>query len=57
MHKKLLRPGKTDTLVEDCSKTRKTFGFNPRTRYKDIVKIMVEHDMEEVEHEFKIKNL
>lgn len=41
---KLLRPGKTSTLVADFAKATKAFGYEPKVRYKDLVKIMVEHD-------------
>lgn len=47
--KKLLRPGKTDILEGDTSKAKKTFGFNPKVRFKELVKIMVEHDLNELE--------
>jgi len=49
----LLRPGKTDTLIGDSSKAKKAFGFNPKTRFKDIVKIMVDYDLKEIEKELK----
>ncbi len=41
---KLLRPGKTSTLVADYSKAKKAFGYEPKVKYKDLVKIMVEYD-------------
>ncbi len=41
---KLFRPGKTSTLIADYSKAKKTFGYEPKVKYKDLVKIMVEHD-------------
>ena len=45
--KKLLRPGKTDELVGDFSKAKNVFGYKPKVRFKDLVKIMVEHDLNE----------
>jgi GDPmannose 4,6-dehydratase len=44
---KLLRPGKTSTLIADYSKAQKTFGYEPKVKYKDLVRIMVEHDQKE----------
>ena len=41
---KLFRPGKTSTLIADYSKAKKAFGYEPKVKYKDLVKIMVEYD-------------
>ncbi len=49
--KKLLRPGKTDPLLGDYSKARKAFGYKPKVKFKELVKIMVEHDLMEAEQE------
>jgi len=49
--KKLLRSGKTDVLEGDTSKAQKAFGFNPKVKFKELVKIMVESDIKEVEQE------
>lgn len=50
---KLLRPSKTDTLVGDYSKATKAFGYEPRVRFKQLVKLMVEYDLEDVKKEVK----
>lgn len=42
---KLLRPGKTDVLIGDYSKAKKVFGFKPKTKFKEIVRLMVDHDL------------
>ncbi len=44
----LMRPGKTASLVADYSKAKRIFGFEPKVRFKDLVKLMVEHDMADV---------
>lgn len=44
---KLIRPGKTDTLVGDYSKATRAFGYKPHVTFKKLVKLMVEHDLEE----------
>jgi len=49
--KKLLRPGKTDVLRGDYSKAKKAFGFEPKVKFKELVKIMVESDLKEVNKE------
>ncbi len=43
---KLLRPTNTSTLVGDIEKAGKTFRFEPKVKFKELVKIMVEADME-----------
>ncbi len=48
---KLIRPGKTDTLVGDYSKATKAFGYKPSVKFKELVKIMVEHDLGEAKKE------
>lgn len=48
---KFKRPGSTGILVGTTDKAKKAFGFEPKTRFKDIVKIMVEHDLEEAKKE------
>ena len=39
------RPTETDVLIGDASKAKKKFGWNPKIRFKDLVKIMVDADM------------
>ncbi|OFV91977.1 MAG: GDP-mannose 4,6-dehydratase [Acidobacteria bacterium RIFCSPLOWO2_02_FULL_64_15] len=46
--KQLLRPTKTSTLVGDISKAKAAFGFDPQVRFKQLVKLMVEADLEHV---------
>lgn len=48
---KLLRPGKTSTLIADYSKAQKTFGYEPKVKYKDLVRIMVDWDLKEEKKE------
>lgn len=45
------RPAEVDLLLGDPSKARETLGWNPRkTSFEELVKKMVEHDMELVKH-------
>ena len=40
------RPTETDLLMADPSKAVRDFGWKPKVRFKDLVKIMVDADME-----------
>ncbi len=44
----LIRPADVDILVGDCSKAKGKLGWQPRTRFEDIIKIMVDSDMKMV---------
>lgn len=39
------RPTETEDLAADSSKIRKTLGWKPKVRFKDLIKIMVDADM------------
>jgi GDPmannose 4,6-dehydratase len=40
------RPTETDLLLADPSKAVRDFGWNPRVRFRELVRIMVDADME-----------
>lgn len=42
----LFRPTKTGVLIGDTSKARTSFGFEPKVRFKELVKLMVEADLQ-----------
>jgi len=42
---KYFRPAEVDILIGDFSKAKNELGWNPRTRFKDLVKIMVQEDL------------
>jgi len=44
---KFIRPTKTSVLIGDFSKAKNTFGFHPKVRFIDLVKLMMEADLEE----------
>ena len=47
MSPEFFRPAEVDLLLGDPSKARELLGWNPRkTSFDELVKIMVEHDME-----------
>jgi len=43
---KYFRPAEVDLLLGDPSKARKKLGWKPKTKFKDLVKIMLEADLE-----------
>jgi len=51
------RPAEVDLLVGDPSKARRQFGWEPKVRFKELVKIMVEADLELAKREAQIANL
>jgi GDPmannose 4,6-dehydratase len=42
----LFRPTKTGVLIGDTSKARTSFGFEPQVKFKELIKLMVEADLE-----------
>lgn len=44
---KFMRPTKTSTLIGDIRKARNAFGFEPKVRFKELVKLMVEADLKQ----------
>jgi len=42
---KLLRPAEVDVLVGDASKAKKILGWQPKTSFEQMIKIMVEADL------------
>jgi GDPmannose 4,6-dehydratase len=44
--KELFRPAEADILVGDPSKARRKLGWKPKTKFKDLVRILVDADIE-----------
>jgi GDPmannose 4,6-dehydratase len=44
--KKFIRPARNLSLIADISKAKKEFGFEPKTNVDDLIKIMVDHDIQ-----------
>lgn len=42
----LLRPTKTSALIGDITKARQAFGFEPKVKFRELVGLMVEADMQ-----------
>ena len=48
MDEKLLRPAEVDLLIGDSTKARDKLGWKPQVNFEDLVKLMVEHDYNEL---------
>jgi GDPmannose 4,6-dehydratase len=48
--KAFLRPTDIEDLVGDPSKAQKELGWKPKINFKDLVKMMVEHDLDYFRH-------
>jgi GDPmannose 4,6-dehydratase len=46
--KSLTRPAEVDTLLGDASKSKRVLGFEPRVKFKELVAIMMRHELEQV---------
>jgi GDPmannose 4,6-dehydratase len=46
---KLIRPAEVDCLCGDASKARKKLGWKPRVSFEELIKTMVDSDLEEVQ--------
>ena len=51
------RPGSTSVLVGDTTRARLAFDFNPKVKFKQLVKLMVEHDLKEAQEERRMKKV
>ena len=45
------RPAEVETLLGDASKAKKILGWVPKTSTHDLIKEMMEHDIEEAKRE------
>ncbi len=50
------RPTEVDFLLGDASKARKKLGWRPRTDFKELVRRMVEHDLEAARQECTLRD-
>lgn len=51
------RPAEVDLLIGNPAKARKQLGWEPKVRFKELVKIMVDADLKLAEHEARVKSL
>jgi GDPmannose 4,6-dehydratase len=45
---KYFRPAEVDLLIGDPSKAKKKLGWEPKIKFKDLVKMMVEADIKNI---------
>jgi len=50
---KYYRPAEVDLLIGDASKARRILGWEPTISFKELVKLMVDHDLELAKQELK----
>ena len=53
--RKYLRPAEVDLLIGDPSKAKQKLGWQPKVTFKELVRIMVDADMEQVKKEYNLK--
>jgi len=46
--KSLLRPAEVDLLIGDASKSKRVLGFEPKVKFKELVGIMMEHELKQL---------
>lgn len=51
------RPAEVELLIGDPAKAKKQLGWEPKVRFKDLVAIMVDHDLELAKREAQIAKL
>ncbi|MEM1158349.1 MAG: GDP-mannose 4,6-dehydratase [Verrucomicrobiota bacterium] len=52
-----LRPAEVELLIGDASKAKKQLNWEPKTKFKQLVKIMVDADVEQLEKEMSGKSI
>ena len=54
--KSLTRPAEVDLLMGDSSKSERILGFTPKVKFKELVKIMVEHELLKIQKDDRLTN-
>ena len=52
---KFLRPAEVDILIGDSTKARKKLGWKPEVSFEQLIKMMVDSDMELIKKEYNLK--
>ncbi|MEK6891388.1 MAG: GDP-mannose 4,6-dehydratase [Nanoarchaeota archaeon] len=56
IHERYFRPAEVDLLLADPLKARIKLGWEPKITFKELVRIMCEHDLKLAEKEYYLKN-
>lgn len=51
---KYYRPNEVEYLLGDSTKAKNTLGWEPKVKFNDLVKLMVEHDIKEAKKEYTL---
>jgi len=51
---KYFRPNEVEYLLGDSTKAKNTLGWEPKVKFSDLVKLMVEHDIKEAKKEYTL---
>ena len=51
------RPAEVELLIGDPAKAKKQLGWAPKVRFKELVKLMVDHDLDLAKREAQISKL
>lgn len=54
--KSLSRPAEVDLLIGDASKSKEVLGFEPRVKFRELVKIMVDHELLKIMKDDRLTN-
>jgi len=54
---KYYRPAEVDLLIGDASKARRVLGWEPTISFRELVKLMVDHDLELAKRELKTSSV
>ena len=46
-----MRPAEVDYLIGDYSKAKRILGWEPKTNFKELVKIMIDYDIKRLKNE------
>jgi GDPmannose 4,6-dehydratase len=52
---KFIRPAEVDILLGDPGKAKRVLGWTPKTAFADLVKLMVDSDIEKINEELRMK--
>ena len=47
------RPAEVELLIGDYAKTKRQLGWEPKVKFRDLVQIMVDGDLDEAKHEHR----
>ena len=51
------RPSEVELLIGDCSKLKKQIGWEPKVKFAELARIMVDADLELARQELAMKNI